>query len=101
MIPQNAHRVLTWQAMAAGLALGLIAWVVILFLLYMVANYSLGSIFLSSLVTCLLASVATALIVNSLHHRQYLGMLVGWIVGFAIGRMLCAACGSKPVGVKA
>jgi|SRR5579863_1152232 len=85
------HSVLVGQALAVGLVLGLIAWMGILFLLLAMGHYSLSSVLIPSLVTCVVASVVTALSVNAVHHPDE-GVLMGWILGFLIGRLFCAAC---------
>jgi len=93
------HHVVAWQALAVGAALGLIAWVGVLCLLLAMGHYLLSSVLKPSLVTCLVVSVVTAWLVN-LIHRPGLGMLIGWIVGFLIGRLFCAACAARAIGVQ-
>ncbi|HZZ17588.1 MAG TPA: hypothetical protein VFE08_16695 [Candidatus Sulfotelmatobacter sp.] len=98
LAPVPTHSVPVWQALAVGAGLGLIAWFGILCLLLAMGHYSLSSVLLSSLVTCLVASIATAWVVN-LVHRPYLGMMLGWLAGFLIGRLFCALCRLTKMGV--
>ena len=93
-----AHGVLARQALVIGGALGLIAWFGILFLLLASSQYALHTILIPSLVTSLVASIATAVVLNAIHLSDE-GILIGWILGFLIGRLFCAACKGQVINV--
>jgi hypothetical protein len=74
-----------------GLALGLVGWLVVLFILAAWFRYRLGGIALPALVTALLTGVITVLILEAL-HLPALSVPIGLVAGIAIGFVLCAAC---------
>jgi hypothetical protein len=76
-----SHTIPFQQALQIGIVLGIVVWLIVLFLLLAFGRYSAGAVLWPSLFTCLLVSIVTVLIVNAL-HQTYLGMLLGWIIGF-------------------
>ncbi len=93
------HQIPVYLAAGLGLILGLLSWLLVLWMLGVMTDYIVGDVALPVLLNCLLASTLTALWVNFL-HRPYLAMPLGWIIGFAVGRLLCVICGTSPLGLK-
>ncbi len=91
-----SHALPVGKALVVGVMLGIISWFLVLLFLIVFGRYLLRDIVWQSFVTCLLAGIFTVLIVNAL-RQPYLGMIVGWLVGFLIGKALCAACNSQAV----
>lgn len=98
LIVAPGYRVSAGQASWVGAALGLIAWIVILWLLLVMGHYLLNSVLVPSLVTCLVVSVVTTWVVNLVHQPGF-GPLIGWIVGFLLGRLFCLTCKWNVAGV--
>jgi hypothetical protein len=84
-----------------GIALGLslFAWLVVLLIVGVFGNYGVVTIAARALVTCLLAGIITVALIYVGHAGGY-GTPLGWIVGFLIGKLLCAAC-SRALGGQA
>ncbi len=78
-------------AMAVGLSL--FAWAAVLIIVGVFGNYGVVPVAPRALVTCLLAGLITVWVIYATHSGGY-GTLLGWIVGFMIGRSLCVACSS-------
>ena len=76
-----------------GVAVGLsvIAWLVVLTLVGVFGNYGVLMIARKSLVTTGITGILTVLLVHAI-HAGLTGMLLGWIIGFLVGRTLCAFC---------
>jgi hypothetical protein len=79
------------QAVIVGMALGLLAWVGILFFIGVLADYGVWQIFWQTFVNSELTSIITVLVIRAVHAKSA-GMLIGWVIGFLVGRALCAAC---------
>lgn len=99
MLAFPSHTLTLRQALLIGAILGIVAWLAVLFLLLAFGRYSARTVLWRSFVTCVLASIFTVLVINAL-HLTLLGMLVGWIIGFLIGRALCTLCQVRAVRAK-
>jgi hypothetical protein len=91
LLPAPANGVPSGFALAVGAGLGILAWGVVMFLLVMMGRYRFDEVFFPSLFTCIVVSILTALIVNAL-HSPFAGMLIGWVLGYLVGRAFCALC---------
>lgn len=80
---------LTLLIVAVGLSL--IAWLVVLIIVGVFGNYGVRAIASRSFVTTGVTGFLTVLLVYT-SHAGLAGMLLGWIVGFLVGKMLCALC---------
>ena len=80
---------------SAGLSLA--AWVAVLLIVGVFGNYGVVTIAARALVTCLLTGIITVWVIYLAHAGGY-GTLLGWIVGFLIGKTLCAACSRAQQG---
>jgi hypothetical protein len=81
-----------------AIGLSLLAWVAVLLIVGVLGDYGAVAIAGQALVTCVLTGVATVELIHALHAGLF-GMLLGWIVGFLIGKALCAFCGMTQRGV--
>jgi hypothetical protein len=97
LLPVPVHTIPFRHAVIIGAILGIIAWAFVLFLLLAFEKYSPRAILLPSFVTSFLAGILTVLVVNAI-HRTFLGMLLGWIIGFLVGRALCQLCKAGAFG---
>jgi len=79
-------------AVMTGAILGILAWIFVLWIFTAVGHYIFGDIALPALFTCLLVSIVVALVINALGGLS-ISTLLGWIIGFVIGAVLCRFCG--------
>jgi hypothetical protein len=78
-----------------AIGLSLAAWVAVLFIVGVLGNYGAIVIAGQALVTCLLTGLVTVYLIHAAHAGLF-GMLLGWIIGFLIGKALCAMCAVTP-----
>jgi hypothetical protein len=76
-----------------AIGLSLAAWVAVLFIVGVLGNYGAIAIAGQALVTCLLTGLITVYLIHAAHAGLF-GMLLGWIIGFLIGKVLCVLCGT-------
>lgn len=76
-----------------GIAIGLalVSWAVVLVIVGVFGNYGAIAIAGQSLITCGITGILTVLLVYAT-RAGLVGMLLGWIIGFLIGKALCAWC---------
>lgn len=81
------------HSLLLGIAIGLsfVSWVIVLVIVGVFGNYGAIAIAGQSLVTCGITGVLTVLLVYAT-HAGLVGMLLGWIIGFVLGKALCAWC---------
>jgi hypothetical protein len=75
-------------ALEHALALGLFAWLFVLFVLVVQARYTFGSVVLPSFANCLLTSTLTVFLSKWMHDYSF-AWLVGMLVGVLVGMLLC------------
>ena len=80
-------------AVLLGVAIGLslLGWLLVLLIVGGFGNYGVLAIANQSLVTTGLTGIITVLLIYTIHAGLF-GMLLGWIIGFLVGRALCALC---------
>ena len=76
---------------AIAIGLSLVAWLVVLVIVGVFGNYGVFAIAGQSLVTCGLTGILTVLLVHATRAGLF-GMLLGWIIGFLVGKALCMLC---------
>ena len=76
-----------------GIALGLslIAWLVVLTIVGVFGNYGVRAIASRAFVTTCITGILTVFLVYAT-HAGLAGLLLGWVIGFLVGRALCAYC---------
>jgi len=81
------------RAVFVGAVLGLIlfAWLLVLLVTGVFGNYGVGAIAGQSLVTSSFTGTITVLAIQ-VAHLGLAGMLLGWLVGFGVGKLLCRIC---------
>lgn len=84
-----------WQI---ALALSLVAWLIVLVVVGLFGNYGVLRIAAQALVTAILTGTLTVWAIYSL-HVGWCGMLLGWLVGFVVGKCLCLMCFRYPRSV--
>ena len=77
-----------------ALGLSLVAWVVVLLIVGVFGNYGAVAIAIKALATCLIAGLLSVVLIHFAHAGLF-GMLLGWVVGFLVGKFLCAACSAS------
>lgn len=90
--PLSAHHVPLSVAAITGALIGVVAWIVILWILTVIGHFVFGDVALPALFTSLLVSIIVALVVDALDGPS-ISMLLGWFIGFVIGALLCELCG--------
>lgn len=80
--------------LGVAVGLSLIAWLVVLTIVGVFGNYGVLAIASPSLVTTGITGVLTVLLVHAT-NAGLAGMLLGWIIGFLVGRMLCTFCSAS------
>lgn len=98
LVAQPTHTLSFHDALLASILLGLLDWVVVVIALVVFGGYQLSVILFPSFVTCMVASICTALLLNTLHRpfAGMFGMLIGWFLGLAIGFLFCRICRIVP-----
>lgn len=76
---------------AVAVGLSLIAWLGILVIVGVFGNYGVRAIASQSLVTTGITGILTVLLIHAT-HAGLAGMLLGWIIGFLVGKVLCRLC---------
>jgi hypothetical protein len=79
--------------LVVAITLSLLAWLVVLTIVGVFGNYGVRAIAGRALVTTGISGILTVLLANAM-HAGLAGMLLGWVIGFLVGRALCAACGA-------
>lgn len=74
-----------------AIALVLVAWVFVLVIVGVFGNYGVLANAGQSLVTSGLTGIITVLLIQA-SQAGLAGMLLGWLVGFAVGKLLCRMC---------
>jgi hypothetical protein len=74
-----------------AIALVLVAWLLVLVIVGVFGNYGVLTNAGQSLVTTGFTGTITALLIQAT-HAGLAGMLLGWLVGFAVGKLLCRMC---------
>jgi len=79
-----------------GFAIGLsvLAWLVVLTIVGVFGNYGVIAIARQSLVTSGITGLLTVFLVYATRAGLF-GMLLGWIIGFLVGKALCTMCGAS------
>lgn len=77
--------------LAIAVGLSLIAWLGVLVIVGMFGNYGVLAIASRSLVTCVATGILTVLLVHAT-NAGLAGMLLGWILGFVVGKAFCQLC---------
>jgi hypothetical protein len=80
--------------LGVAFALSLLAWLVVLTIVGVFGNYGVRAIAGRALVTTGITGILTVMLANAAHAGLG-GMLLGWVIGFLIGRALCAACAAS------
>ena len=80
--------------LGVAVGLSLIAWLVVLTIVGVFGNYGVLAIASRSLVTTGITGILTVLLVHAT-HAGLAGMLLGWVIGFQVGRTLCALCSAS------
>ena|SRR5512140_3674070 len=80
--------------LAVAVGLSLLAWFGILVIVGVFGNYGALAIARQSLVTAVITGILTVLLVHAT-HAGLAGMLLGWIVGFLVGKALCRLCAAS------
>ena len=74
-----------------AIGLSLVAWVVVLVVVGVFGNYGALTIAGQSFVTSVITGIITVLLVYAT-RAGLSGMLLGWVIGFLVGKALCAWC---------
>lgn len=74
-----------------AIGLSLVAWLIVLAVVGVFGNYGAVAIAGQSLVTTVITGFFTVFLIYAA-HAGLAGMLLGWIIGFLIGKALCRAC---------
>jgi hypothetical protein len=90
-VSENAPMTLA-TILVMAMILSLAAWVAVLFIVGVFGHYGAVAIAGQALFTCLFTGLATVLLIHAAKAGLF-GMLLGWVLGFLIGRALCAVCG--------
>jgi len=77
-----------------AIALSLVAWIFVLVIVGVFGNYGVLTIAGQSFVTSVITGIVTVLLAYATHAGLF-GMLLGWVVGFLVGKALCALCSSS------
>jgi hypothetical protein len=79
-----------------GIAIGLslVAWIVVLVIVGVFGNYGAIAIARQSFVTSSITGILTVFFVHATRSGLF-GMLLGWIIGFLVGKALCAWCSAS------
>jgi hypothetical protein len=81
------------RAVFLGAVLGLVlfAWLIVLLVVGVFGNYGVGAIARQSLVTSSVTGIITVIVIQTT-RVALAGMLLGWLVGFGVGKLLCRMC---------
>ena len=93
LLAAPGHHVSLKDAAEVGLILGLLAWVVVLFILIAFGRYAPRAVLLPTIPTCFVTAILTTCLTDLL-RATLCGMILGWIVGFLVGRGFCMFCRS-------
>ena len=76
-----------------GFAIGLsvLAWIVVLTIVGVFGNYGVIAIARQTLVTSGITGLLTVFLVYATRADRF-GILLGWIIGFLVGKALCKLC---------
>src|SRR5688572_29153484 len=80
--------------LGVAVGLSLIAWLVVLTIVGVFGNYGVLAIASRSFVSTGITGILTVLLVHAT-HAGLAGMLLGWILGFLVGRSLCVLCSAS------
>jgi hypothetical protein len=94
MSPRAPNLSVLWE-IAFGLSV--FAWLIVVVIVGVFGNYGVLNTALKALVPSLLTGVVTVWLIYLL-HLGFAGMLLGWLVGFLIGRFFCKACSAYQAG---
>jgi hypothetical protein len=87
-----AQMLTTWAAVwQVGLLLAVPAWLTVLFVVGVLLRYRCADLAVPALVNCLLTSLATIAVLHLLPPSGF-AILVGALVGAAVGSILCWLC---------
>lgn len=78
----------TWQV---ALLLAAFCFLVLLFVLFVLCRYTVSSVFLPTLINCLLTCFFTVYLVNKFAAWEW-AVFIGMVVGLIIGYLLCILC---------
>jgi len=74
-----------------ALGLSIFAWLIVLVIVGIFGNYGVLKIAIQALGTSLVTGIITVWVIYAF-HVGFCGMLLGWLIGFLIGRSFCAMC---------
>ncbi len=86
----------TWRV---ALLLAAFCFIALLWILYVLCRLTLASIFLSTLINCILTCFFTVYLVNKLAAWKW-AVFIGMLVGLFIGYLLCLLCRYLGLGGK-
>jgi hypothetical protein len=80
-----------------ALGLSVFAWLIVVVMVGIFGNYGVLNAAVKALVTSLVTGVVTVWLIYLL-HIGFAGTLLGWLVGFLIGRFFCKMCSTYQTG---
>jgi hypothetical protein len=80
--------------LGVAVGLSLFAWLVVLAIVGVFGNYGVRAIASQALVTTGITGILTVFLTHAI-HAGLAGMLLGWIIGFLVGKMLCSLCSTS------